>query len=56
MLLAGADIQAYRELHTQFEKYGYDVQAFQDLETYSALCLIKNEETNYSAFVAKLPA
>ncbi len=56
MLLAGADIQAYRELHTQFEKYGYDEQAFQDLETYSALCLIKNEETNYSAFVAKLPA
>ncbi len=56
MLLAGADIQAYRELHTQFEKYGYDEQAFQDLETYSALCLIKNEEANYSAFVAKLPA
>ena len=56
MLLAGADIQVYRELHTQFEKYGYDEQAFQDLETYSALCLIKNEEANYSAFVAKLPA
>ena len=56
LLLAGADLQAYRELHTQFEKYGYDEQAFQDLETYSALCLIKNEETNYSAFVAKLPA
>lgn len=56
MLLAGADIQAYRELHTQFEHHGYDEQAFQDLDTYQALCLIKNEDENYSAFVAKFPA
>ncbi|MGL5752779.1 MAG: hypothetical protein ACRCXT_19730 [Paraclostridium sp.] len=56
MLLAGADLQAFKELRTQFEHFGYDEQTFQDLETYSALCLIKNEDTNYCAFVAKLPA
>ena len=56
LLLSGADIQAYRDLHVQFEKFGYDEQVFQNLETYSALCLIKNEDENYSAFVAKFPA
>lgn len=56
MLLAGADLQAFKELHAQFEHFGYDEQTFQDLETYSALCLIKNEDTNYCSFVAKLPA
>lgn len=56
MLLAGADLQAYRELHSQFEKFGYDEQSFLELKTYHALCLIKNEDENYSAFVAKLPA
>lgn len=56
LLLAGADLQAYRELHSQFEHFGYDEQAFQNLETYHAMCLIKNEDENYSAFIAKLPA
>lgn len=57
MLLAGADISAYRELHTQFEHFGgYDEQSFQDLDTYQAMCLIKNEDENYSAFIARLPA
>ncbi|MEG1411631.1 MAG: hypothetical protein RSD36_17480 [Terrisporobacter sp.] len=56
LLLAGADIQAYRELHVQFEKFGYDEQSFLNLETYNALCLIKNEDENYSSFIAYLPA
>lgn len=56
LLLAGADIQAYRELHTSFEKFGYSEQDFLELKTYHAMCLIKNEDENYSAFVAKLPA
>ena len=56
LLLAGADIQAYRELHTSFEKFGYTEQDFLELKTYHAMCLIKNEDENYSAFVAKLPA
>ncbi|MDK2587525.1 hypothetical protein QOZ83_16930 [Romboutsia sedimentorum] len=56
LLLSGADIQAYRELHVQFEKFGYDEESFLDLETYSALCLIKNEDENYSAFIARLPS
>ena len=55
MLLAGADVQAYKELQTNFEKHGYDEKAFLDLKTYSALCLIKNEDENYSVFVADLP-
>ena len=55
MLLAGADVQAYKELQTNFEKFGYDEKAFLDLKTYSALCLIKNEDENYSVFVADFP-
>lgn len=56
MLLAGADIAAYRELHTQLQHFGYDEQSFLDLDTYHAMCLIKNEDENYSAFIARLPA
>ena len=56
ILLAGADIEAYRELKSSFEKLGYDEQAFSDIKkAYRALCLIKNEDENYSAFIADLP-
>lgn len=56
MLLSGADIQAYKELQTSFEKLGYDEKAFLDIKkAYRALCLIKNEDENYSAFIADFP-
>ena len=56
ILLAGADIEAYRELKSSFEKLGYDEKAFSDIKkAYRALCLIKNEDENYSAFIADLP-
>ena len=56
MLLAGADIEAYRELRSSFEKLGYDEKAFSDIKkAYRALCLIKNEDENYSAFIADFP-
>ena len=56
LLLAGADVQAYKDLQTNFEKFGYDEKSFLDLRTYSALCLIKNEDENYSVFIADFPA
>lgn len=56
LLLSGSDVQAYKDLHSYFDKFGYDEQTLQELKQYTALCLIKNEDTNYSAFIAKLPA
>lgn len=56
ILISGCDVKAFTELKTHFEKYGYTEVDLVELERYSALCLIKNEETNYSAFVCKLPA
>lgn len=55
LLLAGADLEAYKDLQVNFEKFGYDEKSFLDLKTYSALCMIKNEDENYSVFVADLP-
>ena len=56
LLISGCDVKAFNELRTHFEKDGYDETDLVELERYNALCLIKNEDTNYSSFVAKLPA
>ena len=51
-----ADVKAFAELRPHFEKYGYSEADLVELDRYNALCLIKNEESNYSAFVTRLPA
>lgn len=56
LLIAGCDVKAFTELKAHFEKYGYTENDLVELDRYNALCLIKNEETNYSAFVTRLPA
>lgn len=56
ILISGCDVKAFNELRTHFEKDGYDETDLVELDRYNALCLIKNEDTNYSSFVAKLPA
>ena len=56
LLIAGCDVKAFTELKAHFEKYGYSENDLVELERYNALCLIKNEDTNYSAFVTRLPA
>ena len=55
-LLSGCDKKAYDELKHYFEKDGYSENDLVELDRYNALCLIKNEETQYSSFVCKLPA
>lgn len=56
LLIAGCDVKAFTELRPHFEKYGYSEADLVELDRYNALCLIKNEESNYSAFVTRLPA
>lgn len=56
LLISGCDVKAFAELKAHFEKYGYTENDLVELDRYNALCLIKNEETNYSAFVTRLPA
>lgn len=56
LLISGCDVKAFTELKAHFEKYGYSEADLVELDRYNALCLIKNEENNYSAFVSKLPA
>ena len=56
LLIAGCDVKAFEELTAHFEKNGYSQDDLVELERYHALCLIKNEDENYSSFVAKLPA
>ena len=56
LLISGCDKKAYEELKIYFEKDGYTETDLAELERFNALCLIKNEETNYSSFVAKLPS
>ena len=51
MLLSGCDPKAFNDLSTYFEKEGYTETDVAELDRYNALCLIKNEDTNYSAFV-----
>lgn len=56
LLISGCDVKAFTELRPHFEKYGYSEADLVELDRYNALCLIKNEENNYSAFVSKLPS
>lgn len=56
MLLAGCDVKAFGELEFYFSKNGYEETDLVELERFTALCLIKNEDENYSSFVAKLPS
>ena len=56
LLLSGCDVKAYKELSYYFEKDGYTENDLAELDRYNALRLIKNEEKQYSSFIAKLPA
>ena len=56
MLLYGCDIQNFKYLNEYFINCGYEEDDLINLKEYHALCLIKNEEKNYSSFIAKLPA
>lgn len=56
LLIQGTDIKVYNELKRYFEKDRYTENDLAELERYHALCLIKNEDTGYSSFIAKLPA
>lgn len=51
MLLSGCDPKAFNDLSTYFEKDGYTETDVAELERFHALCLIKNEDTNYSSFI-----
>ena len=54
-LLAGGDIRNFYELKDLFIKEGYTESDFVNLKRFHALCLIRSEESVYSAFVIKLP-
>ena len=56
LLLAGCDTRVFSELKTHFTKDGYTEEDLVELERYNALCLIKNDDNNYSSFVARLPS
>ena len=56
LLLQGCDVKAFKELSTYFEKDGYSEIDLAELDRYNALCLIKNEDTGYSSFIARLPS
>ena len=56
LLLAGCDTRVFSELKTHFTKAGYTEEDLVELERYNALCLIKNDDNNYSSFVAQLPS
>ncbi|MDU6533816.1 MAG: hypothetical protein E6517_00030 [Intestinibacter bartlettii] len=55
LLLAGADVKCFIELKELFNKEGYAETDLLELKRYHALCLIRNEDNVYSAFVVKLP-
>ena len=55
LLLAGADVKCFIELKELFNKEGYTETDLLELKRYHALCLIRNEDSVYSAFVVKLP-
>lgn len=55
VLLAGADIKCFEELKGLFYKEGYTETDMLNLKRFHALCLIRNEERVYSAFIVKLP-
>lgn len=55
LLLAGADVKCFIELKELFNKEGYAETDLLELKRYHALCLIRNEDNVYPAFVVKLP-
>ena len=55
LLLAGADVKCFIELKELFNKEGYTETDLLELKRYHALCLIRNEDNVYSAFVVRLP-
>lgn len=56
LLISGCDPKAYDDLETYFSKDGYTKEDLAELDRYTALCLIKNEEYSYSSFIAQLPS
>lgn len=56
LLLYGTDIQDFRYLKEYYNNCGYEEEDMINLKEHNALCLIRNEEKNYSAFIAYLPA
>ena len=56
LLISGCDPKAYDDLETYFSKDGYTKEDLAELDRYTALCLIKNEEYGYSSFIAQLPS
>ena len=56
ILISGCDPKAFDDLEVYFNKDGYTREDIAQLERYHALCLIKNEEENYSSFIVKLPS
>lgn len=55
LLISGCDPKAYDDLETYFSKDGYTKEDLAELDRYTSLCLIKNEEYGYSSFIAQLP-
>ena len=56
MLLYGCDVQNYKFLKEDFGNSGYSEDDLLNLNEHEALCLIRNEEKNYSSFICKIPA
>ena len=56
LLISGCDPKAYDDLETYFSKDGYTEEDLAELDRYTALCLIKNEQFGYSSFIARLPS
>lgn len=55
LLLAGSDVKCFIELKELFNKEGYTETDLLELKRFQALCLIRNEDNVYSAFIVKLP-
>ena len=56
MLLYGCDIYNYDYLKKDFNNNGYTEEDLLNLNEHEALCLIRNEDKNYSSFICKIPA
>ena len=56
MLLYGCDVYNYDYLKKDFNNNGYTEEDLLNLSEHEALCLIRNEDKNYSSFIAKIPA
>lgn len=56
MLLYGCDVYNYDYLKKDFNNNGYTEEDLLNLNEHEALCLIRNEDKNYSSFICKIPA